>query len=265
MKLTLLLRLLAWAALLALPAGILAWVRRPAVAGAASVAPLDRAHLELGLACLAEGEVQPGLAELSDADLLALAGIVGRLLHAYQGGAFESFLALRLSDLAHAAEARAGDAWQLQGFVRELGGDAPDLERCGWVEALRRYWAAYYVEPPVARFLPERTVARLYREGLGARSLADWERSFEALRARAGGSSIQHELAIPHRRDLERVARDAGPLRWLDLELAFETRCGAAGRLLARFVWDAALGEWFLQAAATVYASGARVERHLIL
>ncbi|HEX6884509.1 MAG TPA: hypothetical protein VF530_14125 [Planctomycetota bacterium] len=266
MKLTLLVRLLAWATLLALPAGILAWVRGPAATWArAPVTPLERAHLELGLACLAEGELQPALAELADADLVVLAGLVGRLLHAYQEGAFESFLALRLPDLEHAAEVRAGDAWQVQGFVRELGGELENLERCGWVESLRRYWAAYYAHPPVARFLPERTVARLHREGLGARSLADWERSFEALRERAGGASIQHELVIPHRREIERVARDAGPLQWLDLELAFETRCGAAGRLLARFVWDAVLREWFLQAATTVYEQGARVERHLIL
>jgi len=266
-KTTLLVRLLAWATLLALPAGIVAWVLGPAAAWArpATVAPLDRAYLELGLACLAEGELQPALAELDDAELVVLAGIVGRLLHAYQEGAFESFLALRLPDLAHAAEARAGDAWQVHELVRELGGDAAGLERCGWVESLRRYWTAYYGEPPVTRFLPELTAARLYRAGLGARSLADWERSFEARCERAGGAAIRHQLVIPHRRDIERVARDAGPLQWLDLQLAFETRTGAAGRLLARFVWDAVLGEWFLQAATSVYASGARVERHLIL
>jgi hypothetical protein len=259
-------RWLAWAALLALPGGILAWARRPAAhASTPSVASLPADQFDRGIACLASGVVQPSLSELSEADLRAVAGIIGRLLHSYENGAFESFLALRASDLEFAAEARAGDLWQAREFVRELGNQEPDLEECGWVETMRRYWASYYAEPPVASFLLERSAVRLHREGLGARSLEDWQHSFEALRDREPGPTIQHELVIPHRREIERVARDSGRLQWLDLELPFEARPGGGGRLVTRFVWDAANHEWFLHAAATVYANGARVERHLIL
>jgi hypothetical protein len=246
------------------PAGILAWKASESIAAASiTTAPLPEEALECGLACLAAGRVEPPLDELSEPELLQLAGLIGRLLHAYEEGAFESFLALRAADLEFAAEARQADLWQVRSLVRELGHASLDLEDCGWVESLRRFWKAYYAEPPVARFLYERSTAHLHREGLGGRSLEDWAASFEALGK--GGPAIEHRLVVAHRREIERVASDAGPLQWLDLELPFEARTGDAGRLLTRFVWDSHHREWFLHAATTVYAIGARVERHLIL
>ena len=257
------------ALVLVLPAGILVWVERPARAGSDLAAeilrtPLPREYLDRGMACLASGVVQPRLDELSDPELVAVAEIIGRLMHAYQGGDFGSFLALRAGDLEHAARARAGDLESLLGFARDLGDRVEDPD-CGWIEALRRSWSAYYAIPPVARFHFELAAIHLHREGLGAGSLEDWSRSFEALRDRVPGPSIRHSLTIPHRRDIERVAADSGPLRWLDLQLPFESVAGAAGRLVTRFVWDAASGEWFLHEAATTYANGDRVERHLVL
>jgi hypothetical protein len=249
-----------------LPAGILAWrASESFAADSVTTVLLPKEALERGLACLAAGRVEPPLDELSEPELLQLAGLIGRLLHAYEEGAFESFLALRAADLEFAAGARQADLWQVQSLVRELGHDAADLEDCGWLESLRRFWRAYYVEPPVARFHYELSAAHLHREGLGGRSLEDWAASFEALREHEGGPAIEHRLVVAHRREIERVASDAGPLAWLDLELPFEARMGDAGRLLTRFVWDSHHREWFLHAATTVYAIGARVERHLIL
>jgi hypothetical protein len=230
--------------------------------------PLPPEYFDQGIACLAEGEVQPSLGALSERELFSVAGIIGRLLHAYGAGAFGSFLALRAVDLDFADHERAGDVESLRVLAENF---APPLEigsddwTDDWIGALGAYWRRYYDRPPVARFAFERARVELHREGLGRRSLEEWERSFEALRDRDPGAWILHTLAVPHRRDVERVASDAGPLQWLDLDLAFETPDGTAARLVTRFVWDSVLESWFLHAAATVYPNGDRSERHLIL
>ena len=226
--------------------------------------PLTPVLRDLAVDCLAAGTVRPAVAELAELDLEALVEIVGRLLDAYGNGDFDSFLALHSGDLAHADERRAGDVQALRAFGRELAPSAARVEE-GWSVSLRAFWSAYYERPAVARFLPEHTRVELHAEGLGARSLASWRESFVALRDRAPGAWIQHELCVPHRRSLEQVARDSGPLRWLDLELHFETHAGLAARLLTRFVWDGVALEWFLQDAATIYAARDRSQRHLIL
>ncbi len=227
-------------------------------------APLSRELRDLALDCLAAGSVRPGLAELSEAELEGLAEIVGRLLGAYGRGDFDAFLALRAGDLESGAERRAGDLDVLRELGREL--ELPPAQLDGdWLGALGSFWGAYYERPAVARFVPEKTRVELHAEGLGARALESWQRSFEAFRGRPNGPWITHELCVPHRRGLEQVARDAGPLCWLDLELGFETQEGLAARLVTRFVWDGVLREWFLHEAVSVYAAGDRSRRHLIL
>jgi len=241
----------------------LAWGRMPA--GRTLVpGPLPRELSDLAVACLASGEVRPALAELSDADLAAIVEIVARLIGAYERADFNSFLALRAGDLENASRRRSGDVESLRGLARELAVPPEEL-RGGWVEVLERFWNSYYDRPPILRFVPEGTRIELHSEGLGGRSLETWSASFEDLRDRVPGPWIQHELTVPHRRETERVARDSGPLRWVDLELPFETHGGLGARLVARFVWDGVLREWFLQDAATVYADGDRSQRHLIL
>jgi hypothetical protein len=225
--------------------------------------PLPRELLDLGVACVASGEVQPALSEFSDADLAAVVEILARLIGAYERTDFASFLALRTGDLETAAERRSGEMEALRGLGRELR--IPERELDGdLVEVLTSFWDAYYERAPVAHFLPEATRVELHAEVLGGCSLAGWEESFTALRDRVRGPWIQHELVIPHRRDVERIALDAGPLHWIDLELGFETRVGSRARLVARFVRDGPR-EWYLHAAATVYTEGDRSVRHLIL
>jgi hypothetical protein len=230
--------------------------------------PLPQEYLDLSVACLAFGEVRPPLPELSDGELNAMIELLGRLLHAYERRDFDSFLALRSGDLEFAARVQREHLDELRTFCTELGVDARRLSS-DWVELLRAYWDAYYVEPPVARFLPEASAVALYRQGLGRHTLADWARHYEELCARRPGPSIRHRLMVPHRRSIERVAADAGDLCWLDVELGFEAseaNGGGTGRLIARFVWDGRAEEWFLHRATTVLDGELRADRrHLVL
>jgi hypothetical protein len=255
------------AALLAVPllaAGAWGWSATRDRASNFVAAPLARELRDLAVDCLASGTVRPGLAELADDKLDALIEIVGRLIAAYAHADFDSFCSLRAGDLAAASRRRAADVAELRTIGEELGispAEMPD----DWTAALDVFWRAYYAVPTVARFLPEGTRVEWNVEGLGPRALEEWEQSFDVLRDRLPGTRIQHELAIPHRRTLEQVARDAGPLSWLDLELAFETTEGRSARVVARFVWDGALREWFLQKAASIYPKDDRSQRRLIL
>lgn len=253
-------------AALAIPAGLVLWecARQSHEGHPRRAAPLPREYLDRGMDCLAMGEVRPPLAELSDAELVTMAELIGRLLHAYERGDFDSFLALRAGDLEFAALARREDLGQLRELARELGTPREELPG-DWPHTLAAFWSGYYQRPPVARFCPERTRVALHPEGLRGRDLESLAGSFAALRDRFAQPWIQHQLAVPHRRDIARVARDSGPLEWLDVELGFETYQGKAGHLLVRFVWDGVLHEWFVHAAATVYEQGDRPERHLIL
>ncbi len=243
----------------------LAWPWRAGAVRASFVPPpLAREVRDLAVDCLASGTVRPEVAALSDEDFEAVATILGRLIAAYGQGDYGSFLALRAGDIADGSRQRAGDVEGLRDLGRALA-IPPERMPQDWVAALGVFWEAYYERPAIARFVPERTRVELHGDGLGARSLESWERSFTALRDRLPGSWIRHELSLPHRRGLEQVARDAGPLRWLDLELAFETHEGGEARLVVRFVRDALLREWFLHDAASIYPKGDRSERHLIL
>ncbi len=243
---------------------VLVWPWASAGRAAHASEPLPRELLDQGVACLASGEVRPAVSELCDADLAAIVEILARLIGAYERADFDSFLALRAGDLESAAERRSDDLEALRTIAQNLS--IPSEKLMGdWIGVLASFWEAYYESPPITRFLPEETRIELHDHGLGGRSLESWTESFLALRDRAPGSWIQHELTIPHRREIERIARDSGPLRWVDLELGFETREGYGARLVARFVWDGLLREWFLHDAASVYAAGDRSERHLIL
>jgi hypothetical protein len=241
----------------------LAWDRGTA-GRALQPGPLSRELSDRAVDCLATGEVRPTLAELSEADLGSIVAIVARLIGAYERADFASFLALRAGDVPGVAERRAGDLESLRALARELRVPEKELD-ADLIGVLECFWDAYYDGTPVARFAPEETRIELHGDGLGGRSLESWEESFVALCNRVPGPWIRHELVVPHRRNIERVACDAGPLRWLDLELGFETREGSRARLVARFVWDGALREWYLHDAASVYAVGDRSQRHLIL
>lgn len=233
--------------------------------GAHRAQPLAPEVVGMAVACIGAGEVRPALSELSDGELAGIVEIVGRLIGAYGHGDFDSFLALRAGDVAFASQAQRGHVEELRSFCLELGLPRSDLPG-DWNGLLRAYWRAYYVEAPVARFLPEGSIVDLHREGLGARSLASWDRDFEALLEARPGFRLDHRLAIPHRRSMERVAADAGGLAWLDLQLGFEAHDGNRGGLVARFVWDGVLQEWFLRRASTIHDGEPRDDRrHLVL
>lgn len=243
---------------------VLAWAWMPSGHATFVPEPLPRELRDLGVACVALGEVRPPVSELSDADLTAITEILARLASAYGNADFDSFLALRAGDLESAARWRSRDLESLRTIAQNLAIPAEKLQG-DWIGVLASFWSAYYDYPPIARFIPEQTRIELHDHGLGGRSLESWKGSFVALRDRVPGAWIQHALTIPHRRDIHRVARDSGPLRWVDLELGFETQEGYGARLVARFVWDGAVREWFLHDAASVYATGDRSQRHLIL
>jgi len=226
--------------------------------------PLPREASDLAVACLASGEVRPPVSGLSDADFAAIVEIVARLILAYEHADFDSFLALRAGDVDSVGKRRAGDLESLRALGRELR--IPEEKLDGdWVGVLASFWDAYYQRSPVARFLPEETRVVFQLDGIGGWSLESWEASFAALRDRVPGPWIQHDLVVPHRRAVERIADDEDCLRWIDLDLGFETRAGTRARLVARFVRDGAVQEWYLHAAASVYTAGDRSERHLIL
>ncbi len=257
-------RTVAAATFLGLTALTLAMTRAPAGRAAFVPRPPARELRDLAVDCLAAGSVRPAVSELGEGEFEAIVEILARMIGAYGRADFDSFLALHAGDLESAAERRADDVPALREFGRELS--IPEAELRGdWIATLGVFWRAYYARPPVARFLPELTRIELHAEGVGTRRLASWQRSFEALRDRDPGSWIQHELSVPHRRALEQVMRAAGPLRWLDLELAFETQAGLGARLVVRFVWDGVTREWFLHEAASVHVGADRSERQLIL
>ena len=224
-------------------------------------AALSGAASDLAVSCLALGTVVPPVDELALSELEAIVTIVGRLAHAYQQGSFDSFLALRAGDLAFAEERFAGNVEELRALCRELGlapAEIPD----GWIGALRAFWVAYYVEPPLLALVPEAARVALHvRESPGE----DWTRSFQELYERLPGATILHRLMVPHRRGLDEVLAPEGLLTWIDLDLAFEGRVPPSGRLVARFVWDAAASEWFLERAATVYEDGVGPDRRCLV
>jgi hypothetical protein len=212
--------------------------------------PLDRAGLDLGIACLAAGQMDPPIEALTDAELDELIEIVARLRAAYERADLDSFLALRWRDFEHADGAREDDIRELRALCRQLRVPRGALDG-DWTELLGAFWRAYYRAPPVARFLPEETVAGLHAEDVRA-DLTAWEAGFELLRAARAGDVLEHTLVVPHRRPLAAVAADPGVLRWFDLQLGFEAHDGTASRLIARFVWDGPTGEWFLHRATTL-------------
>lgn len=254
------------AALGAVLALLLAAVARPARAPRAAPPAVPQAFRDLGVACLAMGRVSPPVDELSDPCIEAVVELLGRLMHAYGAADFGSFLALRANDLERAVETSGISIQALRDLGRELGVREHDLEG-DWLAVLETYWSAYYgAGPPIVRFVPEETSVEVHDEGLLGRTTEDWQRAFDALRDRTKGPWIEHNLVVPHRRSLARVAADVGPLRWIDVDLVFESASAIPARLVARFVWDGVESEWFLQRAVTVFRYGEReVERHLIL
>jgi hypothetical protein len=227
--------------------------------------PVPRECTDIAVACLALGEVRPRIDRWPDERWEPMLAILGRLISAYQRNDFASFLALRGTDLDFAAGEHAGRLGELRRLCGELGIPASELPD-DWVGTLAAFWRGYYREPAVARFVPEAARVELHEEGLRGGSLAAWERTFESFRDRLSGRHLQHRLMIPHRRTIERVAAAALGLCWLDVDLGFEGRDAASGRLVTRFVWDAQEEEWFLHRAATVYDDGDRFDRrHLVL
>jgi hypothetical protein len=249
-------------AVVALAAGIgLYGLRRDG--GGTRPVELSGAATDLAVSCLALGTVVPPIDELTLSELEAVVTIVARLAHAYQQGSFDSFLALRAGDLEFAEEQHADDVEDLRGLCRELGLDPAEIPD-GWIGALHAFWSAYYVEPPLVAFVPEAARVALHaRESPGEDG--SWARSFEELHQRVPGATILHRLMVPHRRSLDEVSAPEGRLTWIDLDLAFEARVPPSGRLVARFVWDAAASEWFLERAATVYEDGVDADRRCLV
>ena len=173
----------------------LAWSGMPV--GRADYVPraLPRELHDLGVACLASGEVRPAVSELSDAELAAIVEIIARLIGAYERADFDSFLALRAGDLESATERRSRDLESLRTIAQEMA-IPPEKLRGDWIGVLASFWGAYYDRPPITRFLPEET--RIARRPTGAewRSLP---RIRDPLHLRKGGP-LRRDL---HGRDCE--------------------------------------------------------------
>jgi len=216
------------------------------------VAPsLGPATVDLAVACLGAGETRPELAAVGDEDFQAAVSILARLIAAYAEGDYGSYLALRAGDLAHAETVQAEHCEEVRGYCRSLG-VAPEALPRGWIGLLGAYWEAYYRRPPLERVVPEGARVEWHAEGLGARTIEAWEQDFEARCTGRGEARLDHHPMVPHRRTIDAVVRDAGRLRWLDVELAYVAPDAVRGRLIARFVWDTREEEWFLHRATSV-------------
>ncbi len=232
--------------------------------------PVERQDEDLAVSCLVWGQVTPQLNAVSSSDLDGYVGVIARLLSSYGKADFDAFLSLRAPDIVHAEHRQASKLDELNGFANQLGGQADPAPET-WLEALRRFWFAYYEEPPVQRWIPENTVLM---RGEPLATHAGWKDSFERLRATLAGSLIDHNLVIPAPRSQhpdfigqERVR--AVPIEWFDLVLGFETPQLDRGRLLVQFVQrQDQPGEWFLHRAVTALktrSSQSSLHRQLIL
>ncbi len=217
--------------------------------------PIPQEYRDYVISCLALGEITPPIESLDDAHLDAIVSLIAPVFHAYERADFGSFVALRAGDLEFARGEQAHRLGELRGFVRELGIPEPEIPR-DWLGALSAFWSAYYDQPPVERFVPESLRVALHIGRPILRSSGQWDRSFESIRDRKSGFTIEQRLMVPHRASLEEIIGAGGALTWIDVDAGFETREAVVGRLVARFVWDEINGEWFLHRAATIYDGG---------
>jgi hypothetical protein len=214
-------------------------------------APPPAEDVDLALACLGMGTVEPPVDQLSDDDLQTIVSVVARLVGAYARRDFSAFLALRERNLAFAETANLWRLPELRVQCLNLGAREEALPS-DWWGLLGSYWQAYYSEAPVARFLPEATVIELHDRPLEVEEIETWEQEFRESCARHEGARLRHHLMAPHRRPLRAIARETGTLRWLDFTLRFEAHDAAPGWLVVRFVWDGREEEWFLHRATSV-------------
>jgi hypothetical protein len=225
---------------------------------------LPAGERDLAIACLVTGTCEPPFESLEVGCQDELLELVGRTLHAYGAAAFPSFLALRRRDLGHARWIRAGDVVAILEQARSLGVAVSGEE--DWLGALEAFWYAYYPRPPVARWLPERSAVNL-----GARpepdeaALVAWELEYERRMVAVELPTVEAALAVPHRRGVLQGLGPSGELRWIDVDLAFESSSGEPMRLWLRFVRDEVGEEWFLHRATTFYPPDSRGTCNLVL
>lgn len=219
---------------------------------------------DLAVACLVTGTCDPPFEGWTVREQDEVLERIGRTLHAYGAGSFASFLTLRRRDLAHARRTRAPDVAAVLGHARQLGAAVTGHE--DWVAALQAFWKAYYDRPPVARWHPERTVVSLGTLPTPtAETLARWDEDYERRLVATELPMVEASLAVPHRRTLAQGLGLANELRWMEIELAFESTCDEPLRLRMRFVHDTVGEEWFLYRATTLYPSGSSGPCNLVL
>jgi hypothetical protein len=200
------------------------------------------------LHCLTVGDATPPIEALTDAELSAMTRLLGGVMATYRTADFGLFLAMRRHDRGVVPEAER--TAELHGLLDELGAETAPTT---WVDLLGEFWARYYDVPPVRRFVPEATRARLGRAALTPAEIEPWLRDFDALAE--GRPFITHRLAFPHRHTLLGAEAETA-LVWIDYELAFESDRGYAGRLWLRFVWDDEDRDWFLHRALSALDGG---------
>lgn len=225
---------------------------------------LPAAERDLAVACLVTGSCDPPFEALTVREQDDVLESLGRTLHAYGAPSFASFLALRRRDLSHARWARAEDVEVLLGHARRLG--VPVTGDEDWLEALEAFWYAYYARPPVARWLPERASVTLGELGAPSEeALAAWEEDYERRLVATGLPTVEATLAVPHRRTLVQSLGLASALRWIEIQLAFESTCDEPMRLWMRFAHDTVGEEWFLHRATTLYPPDSQGPCNLVL
>jgi len=236
-----------------------------------SCAALPESALQRAYGALTLGRLQDGsgatlaIDELDERHLECAAALIALTLRTYEGTDFDAFLCLRRGDLLYAQTNHPDRQGELEGLLAELavtevdGGGEEEWRRSelGLVRNLGRFWRSFYATPPVGRFGLEGVRVVMGSERIDGARLDEWESCFENLRRDLGGGGIDMRPMIPHRRALDELCELDSPLDWLDLDLPFRTPSGGKAHFLARFVWDAIAGEWFVHRAGTVYP-----ERH---
>jgi hypothetical protein len=231
-----------------------------------STGELERAWGALTLGDLRDGAGQElRVAEVDTARLECAAALIALTARTYEEADFEAYASLRGADLAFAEATHPGRIDELEGLIAQLPvpGVGPVVERDAHgqrgslAEALGSFWHGFYRTPPVQRFQLESARVALGREHLDGSQLEEWDARFASLGADLEGAGVDLQPMVPHRRALRELLGLGRTLDWIDLDLPFATAGGGRAHLLARFVWDAAPGEWFLQRASILHT-----ERH---
>ena len=215
-------------------------------------------YRDLAVACLTMGSLSPPAEELGPALFDSIAEPIARVLEMHMEADFDSYLQAHRRHLVWANDERARDVGTLKLILANDFGIAEDSAPDQWVAGLRLFWSLLYTEPVLQELDPassrlEYHVAHFDIQA-GDPDLTEYERSFEDRRF-SFPTRINNEMALPHRRAPEEIARKDASLTWFDfqVDVTLGRKERFPGGILLRFVWDGLDEEWFLSRAVTIY------------